>query len=158
MCSSAISIETVTPWPLASVRRQVTMANRVSTIIAAPVWSLAEKRGLPTRGQGQTVVVYHDDGTGLIEDSPDGVAIDVGVLVAEPFEGDSLLQCTMTPGGRVARLRHQGDYDKLPALHEELRQWCRDQGHAFSGLHWVRYSHWHENPAQRVTDIYYLLD
>ena len=156
MSSPPVSIETVTPWPLAAVRRQVTRANLASTVIGAPIWLLTEKRGLPNRNE--TVVIYHDDGTGLIDQSPDGVAIDVGILLAEPFEGDVLLHCVMTPGGRAARLRHRGDYDKLPGLHEGVRQWCRDQGHAFSGLHWMHFCYWHEEVALRVTDIYYLLD
>lgn len=156
MPSPAISIETVTPWPLAAVRRQVTMDNMASTVISAPIWSLAGARKL--RSLDETVVVYHDDGTALIEHHPDGVAVDVGVLLAEPFEGDTLLQCVMTPSGRAARLRHRGDYDTLPGRHEELRQWCKVQGHALSGPYWVHYAVWHEDAALRLTDIYYLLD
>src|SRR5688500_9041503 len=115
MTSADVTIVEVSPLPLAAVRRQVTSSTLVNTVISAPVWKLSADRGLKTTDE--TVLIYHDDGTGLLHNSPDGVAIDIGVLLEEPFVGDLMLQCVMTPAGRAAHARQVGPYDLLPATH-----------------------------------------
>ena len=155
MDAGGITIETVSPLPLAAVRRQVTTANLVIQIVGAPIWSLTEQRGLDSGGQ--VVVIYYDSGTGTRLAPPDGVAADIGVLLAEPFEGDQSLQCVMTPTGRVARFRHHGHYELLPVVHADIRAWCLDRGHAIAGTNWEHFAQWHEDPEKLVTDVYYLL-
>jgi effector-binding domain-containing protein len=155
MDDDGISIATVTPLPLAAVRRQVTAANLAIQVVGAPVWSLIEQRGL--RSLDQAVVIYHERGTATRLAEPDGVAADIGVLLAEPFEGDRSLQCVMTPAGRVARFRHHGHYELLPVVHADIRAWCLDRGHAITGTNWEHFTQWHEDPERLVTDIYYLL-
>jgi effector-binding domain-containing protein len=155
MTFTDVAIVEVSPLPLAAVRRQVTSDNLVNTVISAPIWKLSADRGLKTTDQ--TVLIYHDDGTELLKHSPDGVAIDIGVLLEEPFAGDLMLQCVMTPAGRAAHARQTGPYDLLPATHASIRNWCEVHGHAIVGINWVRYTHWNEDPDKRITDVYYLL-
>jgi effector-binding domain-containing protein len=155
MGDDGITIETVTPLPLAAVRRQVTIANAREEMVKAPVWALIEERGL--KSLGQTVVVYHDRGNEMLLAKPGGVAADIGVLLQEPFAGDSLLQCVMTPAGRAAHARHYGHYEMLSVIHGDIRAWCMSEGLSIAGINWEHYAHWHEEPAERVTDLYYLL-
>jgi len=150
-----MTIETVTPLPLAAVRRQLTIANRGAEIIRAPVWSLVEQRGL--RSLSQAVVIYHDRGTEMLLGQPGGVAADIGVLLEERFDGDNVLQCVMTPAGRAAHARHHGHYEMLPVIHGDIRAWCMAQGLTIAGVNWEHFTHWHEDPRQLVTDVYYLL-
>jgi effector-binding domain-containing protein len=150
-----ITIETVTPLPLAAVRRQLTPTNLADEVVKAPIWTLVQQRALLSRDQ--TVIVYHDRGTEMLFGQPGGVPADIGVLLAEPFDGDSVLQCVMTPGGRAVHARHYGPYQMLPVIHGDIRAWCMAEGLAIQGVNWERYAHWHEEPAERITDVYYLL-
>jgi effector-binding domain-containing protein len=155
MTSVTVAIVEVSPLPLAAVRRRATSSNLVNTVISAPVWKLSADRGLKTTDQ--TVLIYHDDGTDLLRNNPDGVTIDIGVLLEEPFVGDLMLQCIMTPAGRAAHARHFGSYDLLPGAYASIRDWCAAHGHALAGTYWVRYTEWNEDPSRQITDIYYLL-
>ena len=82
----------------------------------------------------QIVIVYHDRGTEMLLGRPCGVAADIGVLLEEPFEGDSMLQCVMTPAGRAAHARHYGGYEMLPVIHGDIRTWCLSEGLAIAGI------------------------
>jgi DNA gyrase inhibitor GyrI len=155
MTSPDVTIVEVSPLPLAAVRRQVKLDNLVNTVISAPIWRLSEERGLDATNQ--TVLIYYDDGTDLLRHSPGGVTMDVGVLLHEPFEGDALLQCAMTPAGRAAHARQIGSYDLLPGTHGSIRDWCAARGHALAGTNWERYTHWNEDQSKSITDVYYLL-
>lgn len=155
MADDAISVRTVAAMPIAAVRRQITGATMAREVVKAPIWSLAEARGLESLGQ--LVVIYHDSPDDVRLNRPGGVAADIGVLVARPFAGDRTLQCVMTPAGRAAHMRHNGHYELLPVVHADIRAWCLDQGHVIEGTNWEHYAHWHEESEQRVTDVYYLL-
>jgi effector-binding domain-containing protein len=155
MPDDAISVKVVDSMPLAAVRRQVTAANLPQEVVKAPIWQLVESRGL--KSLGQTVLIFHDRGSEMLRYQPGGVAVDVGVVLHEPFEGDQVLQCVLTPAGRVAWARHYGHYELLPTIHGDIRAWCAAQGHQIAGINWEHYGHWHEEPERRITDVYYLL-
>lgn len=150
-----ISIKRVEPMPLAAVRRQVTVDTLMSEAMKAPIWELAQQRGLRT--SGHMVFLYHDERDEMLIHRPQGVAVDIGVALEEPFTGDRTLQCVTTPGGRVAWARHYGHYELLPTIHADIRAWCVAEGHEIAGINWEHYGHWHEEPERRVTDVYYLL-
>ena len=151
----AISLIAVASMPLAAVRRQVTPATLWPEAMKAPLWTLTQRRGLTT--SGHMVFVYHDHGGERLINRPAGVAVDIGVVVDHPFDGDRVLQCVMTPSGRVAHTRHAGHYELLPAIHGDIRAWCLDEGHEIAGTNWEHYGVWHEEPERRITDVYYLL-
>ena len=150
-----ISVREVAPLAVAAVRRRVTAHTFLDEYIKAPLWAQVDKRQLQTTGE--TVIVYYDAAgrTGLQQ--PAGIDVDMGLLVAAPFDGDVLLQCVLTPSGRAAHLRHDGHYALLPVIHSDIRAWCESEGHAITGLHWEHYVTWHEDQSRRVTDIYYQL-
>lgn len=150
-----ISVKTVAALPLAAVRRQVTAATITDEIVKAPIWTLAASRHL--RSSDTLVVVYHDNPRTRLINQPGGVAIDIGVVVAKPFEGDQVLQFVETPGGRVAHTRLVGHYEMLPVIHGDIRAWCLGNGHEIAGINWEYYARWDEDPHERITDIYYLL-
>src|SRR5690606_35930417 len=142
MGEGAISVRTVAPIPLAAVRRRVTAATVADEVVKAPVWALLTERGL--NNTGETVVIYYDDGAPeMALHRPEGVEVDVGVVVTAPFEGDRTLQCVSTPAGRAAHARHVGHYALLPVIHADIRAWCCAAGLPISGINWERYAHWH---------------
>jgi effector-binding domain-containing protein len=155
MSDGAISVKTVAPMAIAAVRRQVTAASLWPEAMKAPIWTLTQQRGITT--SGHMVFVYHDHPEAMLVNRPAGVPVDIGVKIDEPFDGDATLQCVLTPAGRVAWARHQGHYEMLPVIHTDIRAWCLDEGHRITGTSWDHYWYWHEEPQQRVTDVFYLL-
>jgi hypothetical protein len=154
MLGVAVSIKTVTPLPIAAVRRRVPFASVRRAMVAAPIWELAEKRP-EVRSTGQMLVLYHGEQSGI--EPLDGTDTDIGILLEESFKGDVLLQCVTTPEGRAAHARLLGGYHQLPDFHAMVRKWCLDTDNATAGPYWEHYSVWDEIPERRVTDVYYLL-
>jgi effector-binding domain-containing protein len=150
-----IAVGTEAPMIIAAVRRQATVDTIMSEAMKAPLWTLTEERAIPT--SGHMVFLYHDRPDGMLLNHPDGVAVDIGVKVEQPFAGDPALQCLMTPAGRTAWTRHRGHYEMLPVIHTDIRAWCVEHGHRITGTSWEHYWHWHEEPEQRMTDVFYLL-
>jgi effector-binding domain-containing protein len=114
------------------------------------VWNVLKAQGV--KGTGRHVALYWDDEFNL----------DIGVELSAPFAGHDEVVAAATPTGTVATLAHFGPYHQLPAAHQELRRWCRDNGHTLAGPNWELYGHWiHEwcdDPSLIRTDVYYLLD
>ena len=52
---------------------------------------------------------------------------------------------------------HQGEYGGLYAANAAVSAWCRAHDRPLAGPSWEVYGHWHEDPAQLRTDVYYLL-
>jgi effector-binding domain-containing protein len=155
MSEEPIAVKVVDSMPLAAVRRQLTAENLAREVVKAPIWSLVESRGL--KSLGQTVLIYHDHDHEMLRFQPGGVAVDVGIVLSEPFEGDRALQCVWTPAGRVAWTRHYGHYELLPTIHGDIIAWCAAEGHQIAGINWEHFGTWYEEPERRVTDVYYLL-
>jgi len=139
---------------IAAVRRQVTAASLSREAMKAPIWSLTQRRGVVTSGM---IVVYPDRPDIMLINGSAGITVDIGLKVDSAFHGDSMLQSLATPAGRVAWARYQGPYAMLPVIHTDIRAWCIDRGHRITGLCWDHYSHWHEEPERRVTEVYYQL-
>jgi effector-binding domain-containing protein len=155
MAYDPISVRVVEALPIAAVRRQVTAKTLMAEAMKAPIWTLTQQRGL--KSTGQLVLIYHDRDGEMLINRPGGVAVDIGVQVETPFQGDAALQCVMTPAGRVAWARHHGHYELLPTIHGDIRAWCISQGLQIAGINWEHYWHWHEEPERRSTDVFYLL-
>ena len=110
----------------------------------------ATAHSAPLSLDGQNVFIYFD--------RPDGTTdCDFGVGVNTPFEAIGDVRCIESPSGTVATTTHWGDYRLLRQGHMAIREWCRTNGHADTGLRWEAYGHWHEDPVRNRTDIFYLL-
>ena len=62
-----------------------------------------------------------------------------------------------TPDGVAAMTTHYGDYGRLGEANAAILAWCRANGRMRAGPSWEVYGHWHAEPAQLRTDVYYLL-
>lgn len=151
---AAISVVDSQPRLVAAVRRQATLAQVPTLAVSSPVWGQVYGRNIETTGIG--VIIYWDDGKETLT-GPTGVPTDFCVEVLEPFEGDATLAFAKTPAGRTATVRHFGSYAGLPGIHRDIRDWAGGMGEKLAGPNWEIYSHWHEDEAQRITDVYYLL-
>lgn len=104
------------------------------------------------RLDGQNVFLYRGDA------GPDGATeIEFGVGATAPFAPLGPVRSVALPAGEVATTTHWGDYGGLGAAHGAVVGWCRAHGRELAGPRWEVYGHWSDEPAQRRTDVYYLL-
>jgi effector-binding domain-containing protein len=110
-------------------------------------------RGRPelATGEGderwQNVMLYKDD-------RPD---VEVGVLAAARFEPAGRVVPSALPGGEVATAVHRGDYARLGATHDAVRELAVARGRELAGPRWEIYGHWREDPGGLETEIFWLL-
>jgi effector-binding domain-containing protein len=57
----------------------------------------------------------------------------------------------------AAMTTHHGDYGRMSEANAAILAWCRANGRLRAGPSWEVYGHWHEDPAQLRTEVYYLL-
>jgi effector-binding domain-containing protein len=96
---------------------------------------------------GRNIMLYLDDVP----------HVEVGVELDQPAEISGRLIRSTLPGGEVAMAVHRGAYAELGAAHDEIREWCADQGVRLAGPRWEVYGHWFGDDSKAVTEVFYLL-
>ena len=99
---------------------------------------------------GQNIFIYRGAG-------PDLLAVDFCVGVTAPFAAVGAVRPLETPGGMAATTTHVGDYNRLGEAMAAIVAWCRAHGRTPLGPAWEVYGHWHDDPAELRTEVYYLL-
>ncbi len=135
----------------------VTGVSRPTAVVAqATTWQafhalwpalLGEVRAQLSDQRGLNVMLYRDD-------VPN---VEVGVLVDESFAPGGRVTVSCLPAGEAAMTVHRGPFNEVGAAHEAVRDWCAEQGLALSRVRWEIYGHHHDDPAQCVTEVHYLL-
>ena len=133
--------------PLAVVRRASSREGLPRDIIAGldTVWLVLRSQRVVT---GQNVVIYH----GGLDD------LEIGVEVPGGFEETPEVRRSATPAGEVVIATHWGEYSAMGPAYSALESWCDTNGRRGAGLSWEVYGDWSEDPAERRTDIYLLLE
>ena len=62
-----------------------------------------------------------------------------------------------TRAGRAVATTHWGPYEELGAAHRAIAGWIAAQGLA-SRVNWEVYGDWADDPAQRRTDVFHLIE
>ena len=137
--------------------KRVMCAGRPTAVVAqATTWNafpalwptlLREARSLLGDRSGLNVMLYRDD-------VPN---VEVGVLAEAPFAPSGRVTASWLPAGDVAMTVHRGPYEDLDAAHRAVLDWCKAQALAPTGVRWEIYGHHEDDPAQRVTQVHYLL-
>jgi effector-binding domain-containing protein len=99
---------------------------------------------------GQNIFIYR-------ECTDEELTVDFCVGVTSPFETIGTVTPLETPRGVAAMTTHHGDYRGLRKANEAILAWCKAHGRKLAGPSWEVYGHWHDNPDQLHTDVYYLL-
>jgi effector-binding domain-containing protein len=97
--------------------------------------------------QWQNVMLYKDDAP----------TVEVGVLLDEPFPPHGRVVPSRLPHGSAAMTIHRGDYATLERAHDAVRRFAGREGLELAGPRWEIYGHWHSNPGELETEVYYLL-
>lgn len=133
---------------IVGVPRHVTFGPSLNKIIGQAL-DVVYKGLPPGPWPGNNVILYSPDG----DNSAD-------LIIGRHYDGpvpDGLIGAAL-PAGTAAHLRHVGDVSRRHATHKAIHRWMRERGHKTVGLNWEIYGDWHEDPEQRVVDVYYLLD
>ena len=145
-----VHLETVQPRMLAAARgRCATMADIPAKIheLLDQVWPYVKQHQIKTTGIN--VVLYRPE--------PDGLQMEAGVWVTEPFPESAPIIQTSTPGGPAATTTHMGPYSGIPNAHDAIVKWCSANHRERAGPTWEVYGHWSDDPAKLRTDIFHLL-
>lgn len=158
--SYAINICEAKASYLAVVRATVTNQNLgaiIRQILAdSKVYAFIKQTGLEKAGHN--VMVYKNDQSKTTGNSPKEIVIEVGVQVAQPFEGNGEVICSATPEGKAVTTLHTGPYDQLGKAHTAIMEWARTQHYQLTGRNWEVYGDWHNDPNQLTTEVFYLID
>jgi effector-binding domain-containing protein len=99
---------------------------------------------------GQNIFIYR-------EASDEQLTVDFCVGATAPFAPVGAVMPLETPRGMAAMTTHHGDYAGLGGANAAILAWCRAHDRTLAGPSWEVYGHWHADPAQLRTDVYYLL-
>jgi hypothetical protein len=99
---------------------------------------------------GQNIFIYR----AAVEDQ---LIVEFCVGVTAPFAAVGAVVPLETPHGVAAMTTHIGDYARLGEANAAILAWCRANDRLLAGPSWEVYGHWHADPAQLRTEIYYLL-
>lgn len=99
---------------------------------------------------GQNIFIYR-------EAHGDQLTVDFCVGVRAPFTAVGAVVPLDTPHGVAATTTHLGDYGRLGEANAAILAWCRANHRLPAGPSWEVYGHWHPDPAELRTEVYYLL-
>ena len=136
--------------PVAAVRVQV-QRGRVAQEFGRHLDQVyAAARAGAVALDGQNIFIYRAA-------TDDHLTVDFCVGVTAPFAPVGVVVPLETPCGIAAMTTHHGDYGELGRANAAILAWCRAHNRALAGPSWEVYGHWHADPAQLRTDVYYLL-
>ena len=135
------------PRQLAAVRGGATRAELGRTILKLldMVWPVLRGQHVKT---GHNVVMYFG---GLAH-------IEAGVEVFSDFVDAGEVRHSQTPAGPAVTTAHWGEYSEMAGAYAALERWCAANGRQQTGTSWEVYADWTDDPQQRRTDIYLLLE
>ncbi len=141
---------TVAPRVVAGVRAQI-QRGRVGQEFGRHLDQVyAAGRSGAVQLDGQNIFIYRAC-------ADDQLTVEFCVGVKAPFGAVGAVVPLETPQGLAATTTHHGDYRRLGDAHARVLEWCRENRRQLAGPSWEVYGHWHEDPAQLRTDVYYLL-
>jgi effector-binding domain-containing protein len=123
--------------------------------LLSSVWNSIKSSGIENMGRSVVLYWYNEAGSDFFSES--GVPIEVGALVSSDFSNKDDIVCSTVPGGLVATTTHTGPYQDLPAAHQAIHSWCRENGYVLSGVNWEVYGHHVDDPAMLQTEVFYLV-
>jgi effector-binding domain-containing protein len=141
----------VTLRPVAGVRAQVPRGRVAQEFGRHLDLVYAAGRAGAVQLDGQNIFIYRSA-------TADQLTVDFCVGVKAPFAATGPVVPLETPHGVAAMTTHVGDYGRLGEANAAILDWCRANGRRHAGPSWEVYGHWHADPAQLRTEVYYLLE
>ena len=137
--------------PVAGVRAQVPLGGVARAFGQHLDQVYAAGRSGAVDLDGQNIFIYRSLAAGQL-------TVDFCVGIKAPFAAAGAVVPLETPYGAAAMTTHHGDYGRIGEANAAIIEWCRANGRRRAGPSWEVYGHWHADPAQLRTEIYYLLE
>ena len=99
---------------------------------------------------GQNIFIYRAA-------SADELTVDFCVGTTASFDPIGAVLPLETPSGVAAMVTHHGEYGRLGEANAAILAWCDANNRKRAGPSWEVYGHWHADPAELRTEVYYLL-
>jgi len=99
---------------------------------------------------GQNIFIYRAA-------TAEALSVEFCVGVTAPLSAVGAVEPLETPAGAAVMTTHHGEYARLGEANAAILAWCRAHDRLCAGPSWEVYGHWHDDPAQLRTDVYYLL-
>jgi effector-binding domain-containing protein len=153
MAAEALRFMTVEARPTAVVAQTTTWPEfpNLWGLLLGQVYEFVRPRPELATGNGderwQNVMLYKDQ-------RPD---VEVGVLVSGAFQAQGAVIPSAVPAGEVATATHRGDYAKLGATHDAVREYAAAHGRELAGPCWEIYGHARPDPNESETEVFWLL-
>jgi effector-binding domain-containing protein len=138
------------PRPVAGVRAQVPRGRVAQEFRRHLDQVYAAARTGAVQLDGQNVFIYRAA-------TEDQLTVDFCVGIKAPFTAVGAVVPLETPHGVAAMTTHHGDYSRMGDANAAIVAWCRANDRLRAGPSWEVYGHWHEDPSQLRTEVYYLL-
>ncbi len=136
--------------PVAGVRAQVPR-GRVAQEFARHLDQVyAAGRAGAVHLDGQNIFIYRAA-------TRDELTVEFCVGVTAPFAAVGPVEPFQTPHGVAAMTTHHGEYGRLGEANAAILAWCNANDRRRAGPSWEVYGHWHVDPVELRTDVYYLL-
>jgi len=142
---------TIAARPVAGVQAQVPVGGVAREFRRHLDQVYAAGRAGAVELDGQNIFIYRAC-------TEDRLTVDFCVGIKAPFAAVGAVVPLDTPHGAAAMTVHHGDYGRIGEANAEIIEWCRANGRRRAGPSWEVYGHWHADPAQLRTEIYYLLE
>jgi effector-binding domain-containing protein len=136
--------------PVAGVRAQVPQGRVAQEFGRYLDQVYAAARAGAVHLDGQNIFIYRAA-------TADQLTVDFCVGVTAPFAAVGAVVPLETPDGVAAMTTHWGDYGRLGDANAAILAWCKANDRMRAGPSWEVYGHWHADPAQNQTEVYYLL-
>ena len=138
------------PRPVAGVRASVPRGRVAQEFRRYLDQVYAAGRAGAVALDGQNIFIYRAS-------TANELTVDFCVGIMAPFQAVGGVVPMATPHGVAAMTTHYGDYSRLGDASDAILAWCRANDRRRAGPSWEVYGHWHADPAQLRTDVYYLL-
>lgn len=141
---------TVAPRLVAGVRAKVRPGNVAREFARHLDEVYAAGRMGAVQLDGQNIFIYRAA-------TAEELTVDFCVGVTAPFAAVGRVEPLETPHGVAAMTTHIGEYGRLGDASAAVVSWCRANHRVCAGASWEVYGHWHADPMQLRTEVYWLL-
>lgn len=144
----SIERKSVSAARIVGVRHRVTFGETDLGTLIGEAYAQVYTALPPGPWPGHNVILYEPDGDTTAR-----------VLIGRHFDGDlpeGLEEATL-PATDVLWTEHFGEYGELHRAHKAIIDQLASEGHNSVGPNWEIYGDWHDEPAQRRTEVLYSL-